>query len=284
MTTRAAGYHDAVARRVAIIAACVVAGWLLLLWLLGFALGSRQERRTADRLAESLQALVTIDTSDLALIRGRWTLNGLVVRHEDPVGKLSIDVAGVRCELGPLGWALVNRDCRELVVSGVRMDVSSTQVFKQKRPKRKQVRADRVVIDDAQLVFSSKAIAPTLGTIEIAIEHAESGATVFRTPLSWLLTLEQLRATLTLPARIVVTLRYERGVLTAAGSLFGSAPVELPLELPAQGDAKDGHEEMQQLIALGKDIGKQLVARRAVDWLQSKLRPVPPTAPSSPAP
>ncbi len=283
MTPRAAGYHDGVARRVAIIVASVLAGWLVLLLLLGFALGSRQERRTADRLAESQQAIVTIETSDLALLRGRWTLNGLVVRHEDPAGKLSIDVAGVRCELGPLGWALVNRDCRELVVSGVRMDVSSTQVFKMKRPKRKQMRADRVVIDDAQLVFSPTAIAPTMGAIEIAIEHAESGSTLFRTPLSWLLTLEQLRAKLTLPAGIVVTLHYEHGVLTAAGSLFGAAPVELPLELPKQGDAKDGHEEMQQLIALGKDIGKRLVARRAVDWLQSKLRPSA-TSPSSPAP
>jgi hypothetical protein len=262
-----------VARRIAIIAAAVVAGWLLVLLLLGFALGSRQERRTADRLAESLAAVVTIDSSDLALIRGRWVMNGLVVRHDDAIGKLSLDVAGVRCELGPLGWALVDRQCSELVVTGVRMEVSSTQLFKVKRPKRKQVRAERVVIDDAVLAFAPSAIAPTTGRIEIAIEHAESGPTLFRTPLSWLLTLVELRARLTLPAGVTVHVGYERGVLTASGSLFGASPVDMPLQLPRQSDAHDGHEETQALIALGKDIGRRLVARRAVDWLQSKLRP-----------
>jgi hypothetical protein len=251
----------------------VVAGWLLLLFLLGFALGSRQERKTTERLAESQQAIVTIESSDLALIRGRWAMQGLALRHDSAIGKLSIDVAGVRCELGPLGWALVDRSCSELAVSGVRMEVSSTQVFKQKRPKRKAMRADHVVIDDAVLVFAPGALSPATGRIEIAIEHAESGPTLFRTPLSWLLTLEELRATVSLPANITVALGYANGVMTAASSLFGSTPVEMPLQLPAAATARDGREEMQQLLELGKDIGRRLVARRATDWLQSKLRP-----------
>jgi hypothetical protein len=261
-----------VLRRVAIISAAVLAGWLLLLFLLGFALGSRQERKTTERLAESQHALVTIDSSDLALIRGRWTMEGLALRHDSELGKLSIDVAGVRCDLGPLGWALVDRSCGELAVSGVRMEVTSTAVFKQKRPKRKAMRADRVVIDDAVVVFAASALAPTTGRIEIAIEHAESGPTLFRTPLSWLLTVTALRAHVLLPAGISVQLSYERGVMTATSSLFGASPVDMPLQLPAPGTAADGREEMQQLLEVGKDIGRRLVARRAADWLQSKLR------------
>jgi hypothetical protein len=259
-------------KRIAIIAAAVIAGWLLLLYLLGFALGSRQERKTTERLAESQQALVTIESSDLALIRGRWVMQGLALRHDSAIGQLSIDVAGVRCELGPLGWALVDRSCSELVVRGVRMMVSSTALFKQKRPKHKPMRTDRVVIDDAVLVFLPAALTQSTGRIEIAIEHAESGATLFRTPLSWLLTLQVLRAKISLPAGITLRLGYERGVLTASGALFGTTPVEVPLQLPAAGTARDGREEMQQLVAVGKEIGQRLVARRAADWLKAKLR------------
>jgi hypothetical protein len=264
-------------RRAILVTAGVFAGWIIVLFLLGFALGSRQERKTTERLAESLQALVTIDTSDLALIRGRWSMERLAIRHDDPIGKLSIDVAGVRCELGPLGWALIDRECSELAVTGVRMEVSSIALFKMKRPKRKPVAADRIVIDDAQLVFSAAAIAPTMGHIEIAIEHAESGPTLLRTPLSWLFTLHELRAQLALPAGITLHLAYERGVLAVSGSLFGSTPVELPLQLPIATAAKDAHEEMQELVQLGKDIAERLVARRAQDWLQQKLR-IPPAA------
>jgi hypothetical protein len=260
-----------VVRRVAIISSAVLAGWLVLLLVLGLALGGRQERKTAERLAESLQAQVTIDGSDLALLRGRWTMDGLAIRHADAFGTLAIDVANVRCELGPLGWALFDRSCSELAVSGMRMEVSSTALFKAKRPKRKPVHADRVVIDDAVLVFSPSAITPSLGRIEIAIEHAESGPTRFRTPLSWLLTLEQLRARLELPAGITLRLGYANGVLTAAGSLFGSAPVDLPVQLPVVDASADGKQEMQKLVDLGKDIAERLVAKRAVDWLQSKL-------------
>lgn len=244
----------------------------MVLYLLGFALGSRQERKTTERLAESLQALVTIDSSDLALIRGRWTMQQLSIQHDDPIGRLSITVAGVRCELGPLGWALVDRSCGELAVRGVRMEVSTTALFKVKRPKRKPTRADRIVIDDAVLVFSPSAIMPSVGRVEVAIEHAESGPTLMRTPLSWLLTLQVLRARLELPANVTLHLGYERGVLTVAGSWFGSAPVELPVQLPLAETAKDGHEEMQKLVEVGKDIAQRLVAKRAQDWLESKLK------------
>ncbi|HEY5927008.1 MAG TPA: hypothetical protein VIV11_35215 [Kofleriaceae bacterium] len=259
-------------KRAAKIAAGVFAGWIVVLFFLGFALGSRQERKTTERIGESLQALVTIETSDLALIRGRWSFEKLAVRHDSLLGKLALDVGGVRCELGPLGWALVDRNCSELVVTGVRMEVSSTALFKVKRPKKKPIRADRVVIDDAVLVFLPSAITPSMGRIEIAIEHAESGETLLRTPLSWLLTLDVLRAKLALPAGVMLHLGYHRGVLTVAGSLFGSAPVELPVQLPLASVAKDGAEEIQQLIQVGKDIAERLVAKRAQDWLESKLK------------
>ncbi len=259
-------------KRAAIIAAGVLVGWLVVLLVLGVALGGWQERKTKQRIAESLQATVELDDSDLALIRGRWSFDKLSIRHDDVVGHLAIDVGGVRCELAPLGWALVDRDCSELAVTGVRMEVSSTALFKTKRPTQKPVHADRVVIDDATLAFTPSAVVPTLGRIEISIEHAEAGATVMRTPLSWLFSLEVLRAKLDLPANVTLFIGYQHGVLTASGSLFGSTPVELPVQLPLASTAQDAHDEMQQLVTLGKDLAQRLVAKRAEDWIESKLK------------
>ncbi len=259
-------------RRALLIAAGVLAGWLVLLAIVGAALGGHQERTTRERLAESLQASVTVGDVDLALVRGHLTIDQLAIKRDDAVGHLAIDVAGVRCELLPLGLALFDRDCRELHVRGLRIEVSTAALFKVNRPpKRRPIHADRMVIDDATLVFLPSAFAPNLGRIEITIERAAAGATKLRTPVSWLFALEELRARFALPAGITVHVGYQNGVLTAAGSLFGSAPVSLPIELPVASTAKDAHEEFQLLVQLGRQIAERLVAKRAEDWLRSKL-------------
>jgi hypothetical protein len=259
-------------RRAALVVACVLAGWIALLVILGVALGGRQERITRERLAESLQATVTVGDIDLALVRGHLSIDQLAVKRDDVVGHLALDVAGVRCELLPVGLALFDRDCRELNVRGLRLEVSTAALFKLNRPpKRRPIHADRMVIENATLVFLPSAFAPNLGRIEITIERAVAGATTLRTPLSWLFSLAELRAHFALPAGITVHVGYQNGVLTAAGSLFGSSPVALPIELPVASTAKDAHDEFQLLVQLGRQIAERLVAKRAEDWLKSKL-------------
>jgi len=60
-------------------------------------------------------------------------------------------------------------------------------------------------------------------------------------------------------------------VFGAAGSLFGSTPVQLPLQLPVATLYTDAHDEIQALVKLGTDLAEQLVAKRAEDWIRSKL-------------
>jgi hypothetical protein len=261
-------------RRVVLVAGGVLVVWLTLLVILGVALTGRQERHTRERLAESLQSTVTLGDLDLALVRGHKTIDALSIKRDDAIGHLAIDVAAVRCELAPLGFALFDRDCRELNVRGLRLEVSTSALFKLDRPRKSRpVRADHMVIDDATLVFLPSAFAPTLGRIEITIEHAVARSTVLRTPISWLFALDELRAHVALPAGITVHVGYAHGVLTAAGSLFGSSPVELPIEIPVANGAKDAHDEMQLLVQLGRQVAERLVAKRAEDWLKSKLAP-----------
>ncbi len=259
-------------RRAVLVTACVIAGWLIALVILDAALAGTEQRHIEERIGESLQATAKVGDEDLALVRGRLRLEQLAVRRDDVVGHLALDVAQVRCELAPGGWALVDHDCRELAIRGMRLEVSSAALFKIPHPARRPIHADRVTIDDAELAFAPSALVPNIGRVAITIEHAEAGPTVFRTPLSWLFGLTELRARIALPAGITMHLRYADGKLSAAGSLFGSAPVEVPVALPLAEAAHDAHEELLLLGKAGEDVAERLVAKRAEDWLRAKLK------------
>jgi len=259
------------ARRLALGGVIAIALWIATLLVLDHVVAARQAATTTARIGESLQGTATLADIDLALIRGRLELEGLAVHRDDLIGHLALDVREVDCELGPLGWALVDRGCRELAVRGVRLDVSTAALFKLQRPKQKPIHADRVVIDDAQLAFAPSALLPSVGRIQITIDHAETGPTTFLTPLSWIFALDTLRAHVELPAGVTVHLTYDHGMFGAAGSLFGSTPVQLPLQLPVATLYTDAHDEIQALVKLGTELAEQLVAKRAEDWVRSKL-------------
>ncbi len=252
------------------IAIVAVAVWLAVLMIVGVVYGGRAGDRVASRIADSLMAEVTLDGSNLALIRGHLVLEKLAVRKED-LGHLSIDVDTIRCELPPLGLAVVDHECRDLIVKGVRLEVSAAAVFQLRNPKRKPLTVRHVEIDDAVLTFAPSAFLPSLGRISIKIDHAEAGATTFKTPLSWIFHLTALAATVELPAGITVKLGYQNGLLNAAGGIFGATPVALPLSIPIPQSTDDAKEEVRKLVALGRDLAEQLVTRRAEDWLRSKL-------------
>jgi hypothetical protein len=260
-----------VIRRVAKIVAALLAAWIVIIVVLGWVLGGSTAERVTARLGESLQATATHRDASLALVRGRLEFRGLALRRDDAIGKLTLDVADVRCELSPLGLALLGGDCSELAVSGVRMEVSTAALFRVQRPKRQPIHAERVIVEDATLAFAPSAFVPDLGGITIKIERAEAGPTTFKTPLSFLFNLRELRARLDLPAGITMRLHYRGGVLSATGSLFGSTPVELPVTLPVADAAEDAQSEVKRLVRFGKDLAERLLARSAEDWLGRKL-------------
>lgn len=70
-------------RRVATFAGAIAVLWLAALLVADAALEGRTRRRTAERIAESLQADATIDRGDLALVRGGIDLDDLTVRRDD---------------------------------------------------------------------------------------------------------------------------------------------------------------------------------------------------------
>jgi hypothetical protein len=249
----------------------LLALWLVALVVMNAALAERTSGRIAERLGDSLEARATIDDAHLALVRGHLDLEGLALRRDDLIGHLAISAASVHCELPPLGLALVDRDCRRLLVRQTRLEVSTAAVFKLHRPKRSPLRVRNIVIEDARLELSPSAFLPSLGRIAIAIERAEAGPTVLKTPLSWIFSLRELSATLELPGSVTLHLAYEGGQLRVSGGLFGATPIAMPLALPTADAADDAGAEIAKLIALGKDLAERLVVVKAEDWLRSKL-------------
>ncbi len=244
--------------------------WLVVLVIIGVAFSGRVAGRVTERVGDSLAATVTVESSNLAMVRGHLELSGFKARKDD-LGHLAIDIAEIRCELRPLGLSIIDRVCGDLIVDKVRLEVSTLAVFKFKKPKRKPFRVRRVEINDAILAFSPSAFLPELGKIEIKVDYVEAGETVFKTPLSWIFTMKELRATLDLPAGIVIKLHFKDGVLRASGGVFGSTPVELPFSIPITGEGDDAQTEMRKLVELGKMLAEELVEKKAKDWLRSKL-------------
>lgn len=258
-------------RQVVLIVVGVIVAWVIALVALGYAYRDRTARGVATRFGDSLQGTAAFRGADLSLLGGGISLERLTVRRDDVLGKLSLEVAEVRCDLPPLGLALVDRECRELAIDGMRLEVSALALLRLKKSKRPPTRADRVVIRDAVLGFAPSAFAPGLGRVQVRVEEAVAGPTAFRTPLSWLFALRELRASFELPAGLTVRLVYRAGILSASGSLFGSAPVELPVSLPVREATDDGKAELQRLVDFGRSVAERLVARRARQWLQQKL-------------
>lgn len=258
-------------RRGIVLLAGVGLSWIGGLLVANVALEERTRGRVAEHVGDSLQATATIDRGDLALVRGAFELEDLAVRRDDLVGHLAITVASLTCELPPLGWALIDRDCRELALRGVRFEASTAALFKLKRPKRTPLHVGRVVVDDARLELQPSAIVPDLGRVAVTIEHAEAGETVFKTPVSWLFSLHTLRATVELPANVTLRIEYANGALTVAGGMFGATPITVPVALPVADAADDAQAEIAKLVAAGKATAARLFAGKAESWLKSTL-------------
>ena len=252
-------------RWIAISVGGVVVAWFAALIVIDAIGGDRVGTGVARRLADSLQGSAAFADRDLALVRGRLDLAGLRVTRDDAVGQLRLEVAGIRCELAPLGIALVDRDCGELAITGMRLGVSTLALFKLRPPKRRPIHADSVTIDDATFTFAAGAIPLAGGEVRVVLERAIAGPTTFKTPLSWLFALRGLRAHVALPGGETVDVTFASGIVQASGSLLGKPPLVLPLELPVTTDADDGRAELAKLTAFGSLLTERLIAER---WLR----------------
>jgi hypothetical protein len=238
--------------------------WFALLVVLGFAYGGSRGERIAERLGEAVKGEGGVEGSDLALVRGRLSVEQLRVRRDDEVGKLALDISELRCELPPVGIALFDSECRELVLDGLALDVSTFDVFRVQRPKRPPMRAREVTIENATI-----GVPLETGRVDIKLAYIIAGPTVFKTPVSWLFELRGLRATVTMPLG-TVELAYLNGVLVAWGGIF-TTPLVLAVPPPALDPADDNRAELARIVGWGKALAKRVLKENLKSLMRQPL-------------
>lgn len=250
-------------RRVLMWSGLGIVGYLLLLLVVGWAVGGVVAGEVRDRLAASLDAEAAVGDASVRLVRGGATMRDITVRRERG-GTLALELAEVDLDLAPLGAVLWDREPRAVRVRGGRLSVEGLAVLRlPPRPKSPPIRVGALAIDDCVLEVAATGILPGLTRVELTIERARARATVLRTALSWLFTLDELVARVALPGGVAVRLEYRQGVLAASGGPFGDTPVVIPFSIPPLDDA----DEVEQLASLGKELGKQLALAQARRWL-----------------
>ncbi|HVV81810.1 MAG TPA: hypothetical protein VHE35_01980 [Kofleriaceae bacterium] len=245
-------------RVVALAAGGALAGYLVLLVVVGWATGGMVARDVRARLAASLDADADVGGARVSLVRGAASIRDISVRREHD-GYLSLDLDRLDLDVAPLGAVLWDRDPRAVSVRGGRLEVTGLGVLRlPRRPAHPPIRVGALALDDCAIVLATAGMMTGLTRVQLTIERARSGETVLRTALSWLFTLQELVARVELAGGVTVRLEYRGGVLSAAGGPFGAVPVVIPFEIPPAGD-----DEVEQLAAIGKQLGKELAMAEA---------------------
>jgi hypothetical protein len=247
----------------------VVAGlagvWAFSLVVAGFAANGCQRRGVEARIGKSLDGKAAFASTSLSLLRGRFVGEGLTIDKEEALGSLRVRVRELDADLLPLGAALLDSRPRELILTGVELEATSLALFRTRHRGGRPFSVDALELRDVHLAAVPIGFLPSLGRLEVRIDRVRAGPTVLRTPLSWVFSLQELAATIDLPAGVRVRLEYANGRMRAQGGVFGSTPVEIPFALPKLDPAR----ELEQLQELGLSLLERITVSQAESLLKS---------------
>jgi hypothetical protein len=263
-------YTPGVQRRLRQIAVGLVGAtgiWMVLLVLMGWFGDGCARQRTERRLAGSMKAKVSIGEMDIGLLTGSAELHDVRIEREDR-GVLRMSIRRIDADLPPFGLALVSKRLGEVVVRGVDVQVTAMGVLDLRGASREPVTFERLDLRDAHVKLDAVSLLPGVAGLDLTIERAIAGRTTLRTPLSWIFSLRELRATVDLPAGATATLHYKDGTLRIAGSMFGSEPLELPFAIPVLEPAR----ELEQLAEMGRALASELAAELGARFLEDKAK------------
>lgn len=244
-----------------------VAAYFVALVIVGWIAADIVADKVETRLAGSLDAEVRVGDAEVGLISGAVAVSDLHLER-NVIDTLALDIRRLEVDIAPMGWVLFDRQPRRVLVRDGRLVISGAGALRlPPRPRQPPVRVGALAIENGVIELMATGYWPGLARMVITIESAHAGATTLRTGLSWLFTLQDLVARIDLPASITVRIEYRNGKLSASGGFFGQTPVAIPFQLPAY----DNRDEVAQLVALGKELGKQLAIERAKRWLGGQL-------------
>ncbi|MEZ4368463.1 MAG: hypothetical protein R2939_19615 [Kofleriaceae bacterium] len=242
-------------KRIGVGLVVAVGGWLLMLVLVTRLGDGCVRDRFAGRVANRLAAEVKLAEVDLGLVVGELHLRGLEATKVEH-GRLELKVEQLDAELAPMGLALVRRDLGRVALRGVTVQATTRGVLSA-HGDGDPLRVEEFVLDDGRLELSAGVLVPAFA-VKVTVDHARSGPTTLHTPLSWLLTLRELDATVELPVGGDVRAHVEGGVLSMRGGMLGDEPVRIELDLAPPKPGEDAAErEFDRLADLGERIARQ---------------------------
>jgi hypothetical protein len=254
-------------RKLIIAALTALVSYVLLLVVLGFAIQGCVSDRMRARLAESLDAEVTIESTSVSLLRGKVELRGIHIVRERG-GHLELTIDRLEADMASWGWMAFDHDPRAVRVRGGTLSISGAGALTSRDLDHEPVRVGSIDIRDARIVIMPTAHMPTLGRVELAIAHARTGPVTLTTGVSWVFALEALAATARLPGDVSVAVGYAGEQLSVGAGLFGSDPIAVSFPIPKPDPAK---LEVAQLADLAKALGKSVLKAGARDWLRRRV-------------
>jgi hypothetical protein len=254
-------------RRLLVIAAGVIGGYLLVLLLLGWVLGGCVKDRVQERLAASLDAEVDIGDVSVGLIRGTIEIRDLHI-HRERGGDLDIRIDAVDADVAALGWVLFDRDPDRVEVRGVTMVVSGRGALAMRDPDLEPMHIGELVVEDARISLSPTLLLPTLGKVDIVVDRARTGGFTMHSGVSWVFALRELAARAELPGGLSGTVSYANSRL-AVGTGLGPAALEVAFEMPRPDPEQ---LEIAQLGELARALGRALLEGAARDWLEDRAK------------
>ncbi|MBP9089356.1 MAG: hypothetical protein KBG15_24755 [Kofleriaceae bacterium] len=257
--------------KIARVAGVGVALWVVALFIAGFAARGCVRQAVRERLATTLGGRAEVGSISLSLLRGHAELRDVTVVRATG-GDLRLRVAQANFDIAPLGFGLFTRHVRRILIRGVTLELSGRAALKvHPRP----IATDEFELFDAKMTVVASALLPGVGNVQVMVHHAKAGPVTLATSLSWLFKLRELDASIEV-ASVTVTLRLRDGKLYAAGSVFGSVPIELPFGL----NAAAAGDEVTAVMEFFKNLGKEVLLRKAKDLFKSPFTaPSPPAAP-----
>lgn len=261
-------------RRLLILALVLVTLYLLLLAVVGELAGSWAAERMQDRLAKGLGAEVKVGGVDVGLVRGQLEVAQLDLKRKD-VGAMHIVVQKAELDVAPLGGFLFARDrAEELRVRGLTIELSTWAVLAPPPGNPLAFHVDRFDFSNVTLLIAPTLLLPGAGSVTLQIDRAKGGATTLRSAVSWLFSVDELEARVSLPGGMAANIKYtaaarqsatgpRTGTVVVSSSLFDK-DLTIPLTLP---EVVDG-DELGALRQLGTRISKEIGKRKAVGFLE----------------
>lgn len=261
-------------RRLFLLAFVLVTLYLLLLAVVGELAGRWAGERVQDRLARGLGAEVKLGGVDVGLVRGQLEVAQLDLKRSD-VGAMHIVVQKAELDVAPLGGFLFSRDrAEELRVRGLSIELSTWAVLAPPPGNPLAFHVDRFDFSNVTLLVAPTLLLPGAGSVTLQIDRARGGATTLRSAVSWLFSVDELAARVTLPGGVVANVKYtgaaraggrgpRSGTVVVSSSLFDKE-LTIPLTLP---EVSAG-DELAALRQLGTRISKEVGKRKASELLQ----------------